>query len=42
MELLKDISVGAVYLGTLLVGVGLFWAIFVALRYVIERRRRAR
>jgi hypothetical protein len=40
MELLKDIVIGAVYLAMLLVGLALFWAIFIALRYVIKRRTR--
>jgi uncharacterized membrane protein len=41
MELLKDIVVGAIFFGTLLVGLVLCWAIFTVLRYVIERRSRA-
>jgi hypothetical protein len=40
MELLKDIVVGAVFFGTLLLGAALCWAIFTALRYVVERRSR--
>jgi hypothetical protein len=40
MELLKDVFVGAVFFGTLLLGIASCWAIFTALRHVVERRSR--